>query len=159
MAGKGSEHTINGKRFNGEIQLVHRRSKYSSTVSALNEPDSLAIVSIGQPHPELNKLCLILNHVQQKGLLKDINTLKISIENFLPKSKRYFSFSSSLTSPPLSECVKWLVFKEPVEVSRQQISVMRGLYQSKPEEDEDPIQNNCRPIQPLESKTINIFDS
>jgi len=163
MTGEGSEHTINGEKFDAELQLVHRRSNYSSTILALNEPDGLAIVSIllkvGKPHPEFNKLCLILNHVQRKGLHKDINTLKISIENFLPKNKSYFSYSGSLTSPPLSECVKWLVFKESVEVSRQQIIIMRGLYQSKPEEEEEPIQNNCRPTQPLESRTIQIFES
>ena len=34
----------------------------------------------------------------------------------------YYTYDGSLTTPPLAECVKWIVFKEPIEVSAAQVS-------------------------------------
>lgn len=33
----------------------------------------------------------------------------------------YYTYDGSLTTPPLAECVKWIVFKEPLEVSAAQV--------------------------------------
>ena len=36
----------------------------------------------------------------------------------------YYTYDGSLTTPPLAECVKWIVFKEQVEVSAAQVSCL-----------------------------------
>ena len=36
--------------------------------------------------------------------------------------KDYYTYDGSLTTPPLAECVKWIVFKDPIEVSAAQVS-------------------------------------
>ena len=45
---------------------------------------------------------------------------------FLPASKSYWTYEGSLTTPPLYESVTWILFKQPVEISRSvsQLSVM-----------------------------------
>ena len=39
----------------------------------------------------------------------------------------YYTYDGSLTTPPLAECVKWVVFKEPIEVSAAQVSFSSSL--------------------------------
>ena len=41
----------------------------------------------------------------------------------------YYTYDGSLTTPPLAECVKWIVFKEPVEVSAAQVSFSPFTYE------------------------------
>jgi len=159
--GQGSEHKVNGELYDGELHLVHYNSKYGSMGQALDFPDGLAVmavfIKIGKPHNEFHKLCIILNHVQRKGLQRDISMLNLSPEQFLPENKSYFTYPGSLTTPPLSECITWLVFKDPVEISQQQMNAMRNLNFSKPEEDEDKILNNYRPTQPVGERKVMFF--
>lgn len=39
-----------------------------------------------------------------------------------PALTDYYTYDGSLTTPPLAECVKWIVFREPLEVSKAQVS-------------------------------------
>ena len=51
-------------------------------------------------------------------------TLKITLDFLLHFAALtdYYTYDGSLTTPPLAECVKWIVFKEPIEVSAAQVS-------------------------------------
>lgn len=40
----------------------------------------------------------------------------------IPENKKYWTYPGSLTTPPCSESVTWILFKEPIEVSREQVS-------------------------------------
>ena len=40
----------------------------------------------------------------------------------------YYTYDGSLTTPPLAECVKWIVFKDPLELSAAQVSSSPCLY-------------------------------
>ena len=62
--------------------------------------------------------------------------------NLLPTS-RYYTYMGSLTTPPCSEGVLWLVMKQPVQVSQDQINIFSRLYR-----------NNARPIQPSGGRLI-----
>jgi carbonic anhydrase len=55
----------------------------------------------------------------------------------IPARRDYFTFMGSLTTPPCSEGVLWLVMKEPVQASPAQLALFSRLY---------PL--NARPIQP-----------
>ena len=96
QAGQGSEHKVNGDKYDGEMHLVHYNTKYGSMGQALDWPDGLAVMAvllkIGKHHEEFSKLCVILNHVERKGLQKDISLLNLSPENFLPQNKSYFTY-------------------------------------------------------------------
>lgn len=48
----------------------------------------------------------------------------------LPACQDYWTYSGSLTTPPLAESVTWIIQKQPVEVAASQVSGLgrgRGL--------------------------------
>lgn len=36
--------------------------------------------------------------------------------------QHYYTYHGSLTTPPYSECVVWIIFTKPVDISRNQVS-------------------------------------
>jgi carbonic anhydrase len=61
----------------------------------------------------------------------------------LPKDRRYYQFMGSLTTPPCTEGVLWLVLKEPMTLSREQLKLFTQLFP-----------NNARPVQPGNSRVV-----
>jgi carbonic anhydrase len=61
----------------------------------------------------------------------------------LPEQRQYFTYMGSLTTPPCSEGVLWMVMKQPAGVSREQVAVFSKLY---------PM--NARPIQQAAGRLI-----
>lgn len=158
---KGSEHTVDGKAYAGELHLVHwNKSKYASPNEAAGEPDGLAVLGlfldIGDEHPELSKITSLLGDIRHKG--DRVNIPDVDCSNFLPKdaaNAEFFTYEGSLTTPPLLESVIWTVFKEPMKVSKEQMEAMRSMKCSE-ESCSDPIQmvNNYRPPCHLGNRTV-----
>ena len=67
----------------------------------------------------------------------------IDLNQLLPEQRGYFTYMGSLTTPPCSEGVLWMVMKQPVPVSDYQIAVFSRLY---------PM--NARPVQPANGRLI-----
>ena len=61
----------------------------------------------------------------------------------LPQSRRYYRYSGSLTTPPCSETVDWLLFMEPIQVAQADITRFAQLY---------PM--NARPVQNLQRRFV-----
>jgi len=156
--GYGSEHTLNGAGFDAELHLVHYNTKYKEPAEALDKPDGLAVLGIfmkvGAAHPEFEKLCQSLEDIQTKGSATAIQE-PIDPAAFLPENKSYFTYPGSLTTPPLLESVTWIVFQQHIEISAEQLKVMRKL---KVEENEecDCIADNYRPPCTLGNRTIRL---
>ena len=68
----------------------------------------------------------------------------ISAEQLLPAQHDYYRFSGSLTTPPCSEGVRWLVMKEPVQASQAQIDAFKAVMHHP----------NNRPVQPLNGRLV-----
>lgn len=131
-----SENTINGKYFPFEAHFVHQ-----------SEDGQLAVLAImyeeGKENKILKKVCSTIfsaiDKVHQCKLkADDINTL-------LPESKNYYRFSGSLTTPPCSEGVRWLVLKEHREISAGQIEKFINVMMKG---------RNNRPVQPLDARKV-----
>ncbi|HNP29077.1 MAG TPA: carbonic anhydrase family protein [Nitrospirales bacterium] len=114
-----SEHHIDGKSFPGEMHLVHQsRSGHLLVIGVL--------IQIGEQHPLLDQAG---KWVEQKlghripieG--EDIRSgLVLNVKDLLPNDTNHFySYHGSLTTPPCSEGVQWIILKEHIEVSEQQI--------------------------------------
>ncbi len=67
----------------------------------------------------------------------------VDVSGLLPKDQRYYQFMGSLTTPPCTENVLWMVLKEPVTLSPAQ---MRLFAQQFP--------NNARPVQPMNGRVV-----
>jgi carbonic anhydrase len=67
----------------------------------------------------------------------------IDLSQLLPMAREYYTYMGSLTTPPCSEDVMWMVMKQPIKMSASQIAIFGRLY---------PM--NARPIQPNENRII-----
>ncbi|XP_033754384.1 carbonic anhydrase 2-like isoform X2 [Pecten maximus] len=151
--GKGSEHTIDGEKYDAELHLVHYNSKYGSFAKAADKEDGLAVfgfmVKVGKSHEGFEKISNDLQNVMAKGK-------KSTLDSFNPRClfndpSSYWTYMGSLTTPPLYESVIWIVFKSPLEISQQQMDSLRSLKDS----DGDKIVNNYRPPLPVGDRIVN----
>lgn len=128
-----SEERVDGRAYDMVVHLVHKDPEGRLAVVAV-------LISQGRSHPLVqqvwNNLPLEKNEELRAGETMDLNAL-------LPPSRAYFTYMGSLTTPPCSEGVLWMVMKQPVELSPQQIGIFARLY---------PM--NARPIQPVAGRMI-----
>ncbi len=68
----------------------------------------------------------------------------INARDLLPRDASYFYYPGSLTTPPCSEGVRWLVMQQPITMSEEQIAALRKAI---------GFANN-RPVQPLNARII-----
>jgi len=129
-----SEERINGKSFDMSLHLVHR-----------DYANNLAVVAIlmerGPEHPVIQTLW---NHLPlDTGLSVEPPNVTIDLMKLLPERRDYYTYMGSLTTPPCTENVLWMVLKEPILVSPDQIAIFSRLY---------PM--NARPVQPTNNRLI-----
>ncbi|MEK8045327.1 carbonic anhydrase [Ideonella margarita] len=128
-----SEERVNGKQFDMVAHLVHKDPEGRlAVVAVLLERGSAQ----GVIQAVWNSLPLEKGEELASPVAIDLNQL-------LPEDKRYYTYMGSLTTPPCSEGVLWLVMKQPVQLSLDQIGIFARLY---------PM--NARPIQPNSGRLI-----
>ena len=130
---KPSEERVNGKSFEMVAHLVHKDADGKLAVVAV-------LIERGKSHSLVqhvwNNLPLEKNDPVQALTTMDMNDI-------LPVKRDYYTYMGSLTTPPCSEGVLWLVMKEPVEISPDQLAIFSRLY---------PM--NARPIQKNSGRLI-----
>jgi len=99
----------------------------------------------GKENKVLSKICS--KFPLKKGEKAHINLSANDINNLLPKNREYYKFMGSLTTPPCTEGVTWIVFKTPVEMSTKQVKAFFDLYGHP----------NDRPIQPTNNREITYY--
>lgn len=129
-----SEEQVNGTRAPMVAHLVHK-----------SDEGQLAVVGIplevGNANPLIDKVWTSMpldtgDKVRMPRSLLNLNEL-------LPSDQRYYQFIGSLTTPPCTEGVLWLVLKQPVQIGREQLRMFRQLYP-----------NNARPVQAVNSRPV-----
>lgn len=129
-----SEHTVDGKSFAMEMHFVHADKQGALLVVGV-------LIEEGEEHPVLNKLWSFMP--QNPGETSE-QPIGIEETNLLPPTREYYSYSGSLTTPPCTEGVKWIVLKTPIEASAQQIATFKERV--------GPATN--RPVQPHNARLI-----
>ncbi|HEY9596659.1 MAG TPA: carbonic anhydrase family protein, partial [Cyanophyceae cyanobacterium] len=129
-----SEHLVNGEAAALELHLVHR-----------NLEGQLAVVGvlIEKGNSNSNLKTVLDNMPLQEGSNTANGTINAS--NFLPANKSYYTYAGSLTTPPCSQGVKWIVLKNPITASQEEINAFTKVYQV-----------NARPIQDLNLRGIQL---
>ena len=129
-----SEEQINYKRFAMVAHLVHK-----------NEEGQLAVVAVllepGESNGLINKVWtyMPLDANDRVRMPQDL----LNMNELLPQDQRYYQFMGSLTTPPCTEGVLWMVLKTPVQISRAQYKLFTQLY---------PL--NARPVQALNGRPV-----
>jgi carbonic anhydrase len=129
-----SENLLGGKQFPLEAHFVHA-----------DADGNLAVIGVffeeGTANAGLDKFWSDLpSHAGDKHPVAG----KVSAADLMPATRDYFRFSGSLTTPPCSEGVNWLVLKHPVTASAKQIEQFRTALGH----------TNARPVQPLNARLI-----
>jgi carbonic anhydrase len=128
-----SEERINGRQFDMVVHLVHKDLEGKLAVVAV-------LLDRGSVQPIVqtvwNNLPLEKGEELPAKALLDLN-------NLLPSERGYFTYMGSLTTPPCSEGVLWMVMKQPVPISSEQIDIFARLY---------PM--NARPVQSASGRLI-----
>ncbi|TKS87444.1 Carbonic anhydrase 1 [Collichthys lucidus] len=153
---RGSEHTVEGTKYPAELHLVHWNTKYPSFGEAAGKPDGLAVVGVflkcGDDNASLQKILDAFDSIKAKG--KQTSFCGFDPTTLLPGSLDYWTYLGSLTTPPLLESVTWIVCKEPISVSCEQMAKFRSLLFSAEGEAECCMVDNYRPPQPLKGRCV-----
>jgi carbonic anhydrase len=129
-----AEVRVNGKAYDMAVHLVHKDYDNNRLIIAV-------LLEQGSEHPLIQTLW---NHLPlEVGMDVAPPGLAIDLLNLLPTGRDYYTHMGSLTIPPCTENVTWVVFKDPLQVSPQQIGIFARLYP-----------NNARPVQPLHDRLI-----
>ena len=129
-----SEEQVNYRNYAMVAHLVHK-----------NNEGQLAVVAVlldpGVANALITKVWTYMpldtsDRVRMPTGLIDMNEL-------LPKDQRYYQFIGSLTTPPCTEGVLWMVLKQPTPLSREQIRLFQQLFP-----------NNARPVQPVNGRAV-----
>ena len=128
-----SEHTINGESFDMEVHLVHK-----------SDEGELAVIGVMFKPGEINGyLQPLWKHFPTESGEEKHSEDMFGAGSLLPEGASYYTYQGSLTTPPCSENVRWLVLTEPLEVSAEQIEAFTSIYSG-----------NNRPVQPLNDRVI-----
>lgn len=130
-----SEHNIDGKLFPMEVHFVHQSDSGQLAVIAV-------LIVEGKENPNFKKI--LSNLPANKGETKHLEKVDLSLQFQLPEKLQAFHYQGSLTTPPCSEKVEWLVFKHFAYASKKQIEAFSKK-----------IGNNNRPIQALNNRSVN----
>lgn len=147
----GSEHSLDGEHFAMEMHIVHKKVKGTSRHEKedQNEIAVLAfLVEDGSKNEGFQPLVEALSDISRPNMSTTIKE-SISLLDLLPKEEKlrcYFRYLGSLTTPGCDEIVVWTVFREPIQLHRDQIfAFSEKLYYDK--EQKLRMTNNVRPLQ------------
>lgn len=113
-----SEERIDGRRFDMGLHLVHRDAEGRLAVVAV-------LLDRGDALPALQT---VWNHLPLEKHEPATVDVPLDPAQLLPVDRRYFTYIGSLTTPPCTEGVRWVVLQQPVGLSPRQIDVFARLY-------------------------------
>jgi|GEM_PF-209496 carbonic anhydrase len=129
-----SENQIMGKSFPLEAQFLHADANGNLAILAVMYEEGNESKAIAKLWSQMPK---------RKGKPTKLSGSVLAGE-LMPRQKEYYRFSGSLTTPPCSEGVVWVVMKAPMTVSKRQIDAFKEVIR----------QDNNRPIQALNGRMV-----
>ncbi len=128
-----SEERIDGRQFELSVHLVHRDTEGRLAVVA---------VLLGKGAAQSAVQTVWNNLPLEKH--QDVKArATLDPAELLPQDRRYYTYMGSLTTPPCSEGVQWLVMRQPVSATPEQIDIFSRIY---------PM--NARPVQNAAGRRI-----
>ena len=131
-----SEHTIEGESFALEMHLVHRNAAGDIAVAAV-------LYKAGEHNPNIQGLI--------DGAPEGANEYaeppsRMDARDWLPPGGGYYAYAGSLTTPPHTEGVQWIVMADALEISEAQVGALAALT---------GVRTNNREVQPINRRRIN----
>lgn len=131
-----AEHRLDGRELPAELHLVHR-----------GPGGELAVVGVmierGTEHAAARPLVNVVP--TRPGAEQELVSARIDADDLLPASREHYRYRGSLTTPPCTEGVTWLVLNGTIQFSDQQIRAIQTA-----------IGTSNRPVQPLGSRELRL---
>ncbi|MFN0041229.1 MAG: carbonic anhydrase, partial [Burkholderiales bacterium] len=131
---KPAEERVGGRSYDLVAHLVHKSVEGKLAVVAV-------LFELGHDNPFLRRLWPYLP--MEEGTESILPDVRLELDKLLPENRGYFTYMGSLTTPPCTEGVLWMVMKTPVPISIEQLAVFARLY---------PM--NARPLQSANGRLI-----
>lgn len=101
-----------------EVHFVHQ-----------NDKKELAVVGVMIKEGQKNEaLAAMWDNLPKTKNTKDDVQRTIDVKQLLPADQSSIRYMGSLTTPPCSEGVQWIVMKQEIEMSKEQIEKFRTLF-------------------------------
>lgn len=129
-----SENKIDGKSFPLEGHFVN-----------VDKDGNIAVIAVMFEYGKENK---VLSKIWNKMPIKEGEENKLELKKIaselLPTNMAHYHFNGSLTTPPCTEGVRWIVLKTPVTVSKEQVKKFLNIMKH----------TNNRPVQPVNARVV-----
>lgn len=136
-----SEHTINGRRLDLELHMVHQTPSGQIAVIGV-------LYRIGKPDTLLSLLRKDLRAISgqtgEERVVGVINPKLVKLDR-----DEYYRYNGSLTTPACSQNITWTIIREVKSVSKKQIELLRVAVH-------DESDSNARPLQPLNDRLVQL---
>ncbi|MGC3988016.1 MAG: carbonic anhydrase family protein [Pseudorhodoferax sp.] len=129
-----AEEVVDHAGFAMGVHLVHRNAQGQTAIVAV-------LLQPGEANPFIDRVWTYIpldagDTVRMPPGWLDLSTL-------LPQDQRYYQFFGSLTQPPCTEGVLWMVLKQPVTLSAEQLRLFAQMFPA-----------NARPVQALNGRIV-----
>ncbi|PSQ97975.1 MAG: hypothetical protein BRD55_00815 [Bacteroidetes bacterium SW_9_63_38] len=121
-----AEHTVDGTRYPAEVHLVHRA-----------ENGGLVILAVFLEEGATD------NPALETWITGADTSMTFRPSRLFPAQQSHYTYDGSLTTPPCSETVRWIVMDTPISTSAAQLDTLRAQYK-----------HNARPVQPLGDRQL-----
>lgn len=128
------EHLLDGREFPMALHLVHRNASGQLAVVGV-------LIETGAENAALRSAWGRLP--TSEGQTYRDPGIRISAQDLLPSDQSNYRYAGSLTTPPCTEGVRWIVMAEPIEMSAAQIQALNAI-----------IHTSNRPVQPLGARHL-----
>ena len=129
-----SEHTIAGELSDMEMHLVHESE--DGTLAVIG-----AFIKSGSVNTAFDTFWQLMPSFADES--EQLTGVVLNAFDLLPDTKRTYRYDGSLTTPPCSEGVKWIMMTTPIEMSEAQIAAFKAIFDG-----------NNRPVQPLNGRKL-----
>jgi carbonic anhydrase len=127
-----SEHEIEGESYPMELHLVHQ-----------DPGGHILVVSVFLKLGAANSWIAGIWDWMPKTTTGVSTPLFMNVAEILPVNTHHYAYKGSLTTPPCTEGVQWILLEEPVQISADQRKKFADI-----------IGENARPVQPLDERNI-----
>jgi carbonic anhydrase len=136
-----SEHTVDGQHYPVELHFVHANAKGNLAVV------SVMLAESGSTNEIYRMLAATIPQDGGEHAASMTAQTIFSPYSLLPSARRYATYQGSLTTPPCTEGVRWIVLTSPARVSSEQVATFTETYFG-----------NARPVQPVNGRLVLVND-